>query len=117
MPSHSSNMTALLCVVLTSDSERKSSGLVALRCAFPELKHDGIAVRHAQYPTASGRARGCLHHGVPSHNYKMAASRCAIYISMEERKSSRRARVQEELKHDLLRCGMFIYPTACGRAG
>jgi len=42
-------MTALWCVMLNSDNELKSSGLVALRCAFPQLKHDGIAMRHAQY--------------------------------------------------------------------
>ena len=48
-----------------SDSEQKSSELVALRCAFPQLQHDGIAVRH--------------------------------HISTDERKSSRRAWVQEEL--------------------
>jgi len=64
---------------------------VALRCAFPQLRHDGIAVRHAQYPTTSGRVRGWWHWRVPSHNYKMAASRCAITF---QRKSGR---VQEEL--------------------
>ena len=41
----------------------------------------------------------------------MAASRCAINILTEESKSSRRARVQKELKHDPLRCGMVIDPT------
>jgi len=46
-------------VSFNSDSERKSSGLVALQCAFPQLQHDGIAVR--QYPTASGRVRGWWH--------------------------------------------------------
>jgi len=109
MPSHSSNMTALRCVMLNSDSERKSSGLMALRCAFPRLNHDSInAVRHAQYLTASGRVRGWWHHIVPSHNYKIAASQCALDIPTEEWKSSRKTRVQEELEHDPLRCGMFI---------
>ena len=41
----------------------------------------------------------------------MAASRCAINILTEELKSSRRARVQKELKYDPLRCGMVIDPT------
>jgi len=66
-------------------------GVVALQCAFPQLRHDGIAVRHAQYPTASGRVRGWRHYGVPSHNYKIAALRCTIIF---RRKSGR---VQEEL--------------------
>jgi len=69
----------------------------------------------SQYPTASRRGRGWWHHGVPSHSYKMAASQCAVNILTEEQKRSRRARVQEELRNDPLRCSMFIYLTACGR--
>jgi len=49
------------------------------------------------------------------HKYNMAASRCPINILTAKRKSSRRAWVQEKLKHDPLRCSMFTYPTACRR--
>jgi len=42
-------------------------------------------------------------------------AQCAINISTEELNSSRRARVQEEVKHESLRCSMFIYPKVCGR--
>jgi len=88
-------------------------------------KHCGTPLK---YPTSSGRAWVWWHCRVSSDNYKMAASRCAINIPTEERKSSRRARVQEEHKHDpleiildlpfgfpinniisSLRCCMFIY--------
>jgi len=80
-------------VSINSDSERKSSGLMALQCAFPQLQHDGIAVRHAQYP------KGWWHHDEPSCNYKMAASRCAITFRRKSKK------VQEELN-------MIHYPRA-----
>ena len=95
---------------VNSDSERRSSGLVALRCAFPQLQHDGIAVRHAQYLTASGRVWGWWHWRVPSYNYKMAASRCAITF---QRKSGR---VQEELNmiHYPRAAACFFLPV-CGR--
>jgi len=78
-------------VSINSDTNWKSSGLVALRCAFPQLQHDGIMVRHAQYPTASGRVWGWWHWRRPSHNYKMAASQCAITFWQKS------GRVQEEL--------------------
>jgi len=41
--------------------------------SLAKLQHDGIEVRHASYPTASGRVRGWRHHDEPFHNYKMAA--------------------------------------------
>jgi len=43
------------------------------KMSLTKLQHDGIEVRHASYPTASGRVRGWWHHDEPSHNYKMAA--------------------------------------------
>jgi len=115
---------------LIQDSKPKSSGLVAVRCAVylsktMKWKHCGTPLK---YPTSSARVWVWWHCRVSSDNYKMAASRCAINISTEERKSSRRARVQEEHKHDpleiildllfgfpinniisSLRCCMFIY--------
>jgi len=48
-------------------------GIGGTMMSLPKLQHDGIEVRHASYPTASGRVRGWRHHDEPSHNYKIAA--------------------------------------------
>jgi len=121
-------MTALRCVMLYNQQRAEEFGVGGSAVCLSKTikwKHCGTPLK---YPTASGRVWVWWHCRVSSHNYKMAASRCAINIQTEERKSSRNARVQEEHKHDPLeiipdlpfgfpinniisplRCCMFIY--------
>ena len=85
---------------------------LANQCAFGASIDVGTLAR----PTKNGL------NGVPVHflSWRSKAGRLPIktlslVLSPAPQIGISLARVREEPKHDPLRCGMFIYPRACGR--